>query len=152
MNDKAKKNISIALTGRKLSIEHRNNISLGSLNHTVTEQTKKKISNKNKGHAVTDATKLKISKSSIGRTLSKETRRKISKSRIGMKHSEDTKAKLSTSAQNRKPPTANTKSKIGKSLAGIKQELAICPHCGKEGGVNAMKRYHFNNCKHKEVK
>lgn len=26
----------------------------------------------------------------------------------------------------------------------------ICPHCGKEGGRNSMKRYHFDNCKKKE--
>jgi hypothetical protein len=26
----------------------------------------------------------------------------------------------------------------------------ICPHCGKEGGRNQMKRYHFDNCKKKE--
>jgi len=25
-----------------------------------------------------------------------------------------------------------------------------CPHCGKEGGRNQMKRYHFDNCKQKE--
>ncbi len=25
-----------------------------------------------------------------------------------------------------------------------------CPHCGKEGGRNLMKRYHFDNCKSKE--
>lgn len=24
----------------------------------------------------------------------------------------------------------------------------ICPHCGLEGGFNAMKRYHFDNCRH----
>lgn len=26
---------------------------------------------------------------------------------------------------------------------------ATCPHCGKEGGSNLMKRYHFDNCKSK---
>jgi hypothetical protein len=25
-----------------------------------------------------------------------------------------------------------------------------CPHCGKVGGRNSMKRYHFDNCKNKE--
>lgn len=28
------------------------------------------------------------------------------------------------------------------------KQRVICPHCGKEGGMNAMNRYHFNNCKH----
>jgi hypothetical protein len=27
--------------------------------------------------------------------------------------------------------------------------LAICPHCGKEGGERSMKRWHFDNCKTK---
>jgi len=31
---------------------------------------------------------------------------------------------------------------------GYKQEQAICPHCGKIGGKQALKRYHFANCKH----
>lgn len=26
----------------------------------------------------------------------------------------------------------------------------VCPHCGKKGGRNLMKRYHFDNCKQKE--
>ena len=33
----------------------------------------------------------------------------------------------------------------GKSL-GTKDQLQ-CPHCNKAGGSNAMKRYHFDNCK-----
>jgi hypothetical protein len=28
-------------------------------------------------------------------------------------------------------------------------ELATCPHCSKEGGERIMKRWHFDNCKHK---
>jgi len=30
---------------------------------------------------------------------------------------------------------------------GISQQQIICPHCNKSGGINAMKRYHLNNCK-----
>jgi len=30
---------------------------------------------------------------------------------------------------------------------GRKEEQITCPHCGKAGGANAMKRYHFDNCK-----
>ena len=26
------------------------------------------------------------------------------------------------------------------------QQLVVCPHCGKSGGVSNMKRYHFDNC------
>ena len=30
-----------------------------------------------------------------------------------------------------------------------KQEIVTCPHCGKSGGISAMKRHHFDNCKNK---
>lgn len=30
---------------------------------------------------------------------------------------------------------------------GYKQEQVMCPHCGKIGGKQAMKRYHFDHCK-----
>ena len=33
----------------------------------------------------------------------------------------------------------------GKSLDTVQ-----CPHCGKEGGYNPMRRWHFDNCRHKE--
>jgi group I intron endonuclease len=35
---------------------------------------------------------------------------------------------------------------------GFKQELTSCPHCGKNGGAFAMKRYHFDKCRSKEKK
>jgi hypothetical protein len=34
-------------------------------------------------------------------------------------------------------------------MYGKKQKRVICPHCDKEGGIGAMKRYHFDNCKFK---
>jgi hypothetical protein len=27
------------------------------------------------------------------------------------------------------------------------KQIVTCPHCNKEGGLNVMKRWHFNNCK-----
>jgi len=32
---------------------------------------------------------------------------------------------------------------------GFKHKQVTCPHCGKTGGANTMKRYHFDNCKEK---
>lgn len=31
------------------------------------------------------------------------------------------------------------------------QRRLVCPHCGKEGGASPMTRYHFDNCKHRQV-
>lgn len=32
---------------------------------------------------------------------------------------------------------------------GFKNKIVKCPHCDKEGGGNAMKRFHFDRCKQK---
>jgi len=34
---------------------------------------------------------------------------------------------------------------IGKNIAS--KPIVSCPHCDKEGGVNMMKRWHFDNCR-----
>ena len=40
------------------------------------------------------------------------------------------------------------KQKIKDTLIGKKYEKLKCPYCGKTGGLNVMKRWHFSNCKH----
>jgi hypothetical protein len=50
---------------------------------------------------------------------------------------------------NRMPRTSEHKENIKNSLSGFKHEIVRCPHCGKEGAQNAMKRWHFDNCKMK---
>lgn len=42
------------------------------------------------------------------------------------------------------------KKNMSKGMTGIKkgpQEIVKCPHCPIEGGISAMKRSHFDNCK-----
>tara|TARA_Y100000592_G_C5197655_1_gene189064 strand:- start:4 stop:489 length:486 start_codon:yes stop_codon:yes gene_type:complete len=56
------------------------------------------------------------------------------------------------------PKKGSEAAKIG-TRAGVKsalkngnhvsQQHITCPHCGKEGGQLPMKRWHFDNCKHK---
>jgi hypothetical protein len=41
----------------------------------------------------------------------------------------------------------NHKENISSSMRGLKRPQITCTHCGKSGGNNAMKRYHFDNCK-----
>lgn len=102
------------------------------------------------GYIVSDETKLKISialKGKSSKPKTEEHKQKISecmkdrtpwnKDRIGVQqHSDETKLKISIALKGKK---------LG--LYGI----TICPHCNKQGGKNAMTRYHFNNCK-KEFK
>ena len=37
-----------------------------------------------------------------------------------------------------------------KKIRGSKRKIVVCPYCDKEGGVNMMVRWHFDNCKLKE--
>lgn len=68
------------------------------------------------------------------------------------KHSDETRKKLSMSSIG-KPGTRNgvitsqeTKNKLRIAHLGRKVETCECPHCLKRGGVNTMKRWHFDNC------
>jgi hypothetical protein len=57
---------------------------------------------------------------------------------------------------------AISKAKIGRRLSpeiykqqalkrvGYKHKLVTCPHCNKIGGITAMPRWHFDNCKEKQ--
>ena len=66
------------------------------------------------------------------------TRERMSKAKkgnkgcLGFKHTEEAKRNMSI------------------SHIGIKHKIVSCPHCNKEGGCRAMKRYHFDNCKSKK--
>ena len=42
-----------------------------------------------------------------------------------------------------------TRVNISKALKGFKRPLGTCPHCGKEGALSLLKRWHFDNCKDK---
>jgi hypothetical protein len=39
------------------------------------------------------------------------------------------------------------RAKMSAASLGKPKPRATCPHCGKEGGINGIKRYHFDNCK-----
>ncbi len=105
--------------------------------------TKLRIANSGENHPMfgkprSEETKQKISNAlsgenhySYGKSLSNEHKKKISISNIGKSLTDEQREKLSLS-------------KIGKSYS-----KTMCPHCGKEGGANAMSRYHFNNCRKK---
>lgn len=43
--------------------------------------------------------------------------------------------------------SADSRSRGGLNLLGFKHDVVKCPHCKLLGGRNAMKRYHFENCR-----
>jgi hypothetical protein len=127
--DAIKEKISLSQKGRqsrKWTQESKDKLSISLTGRKLSEETKSKLSSINKGNAIfagkkhSEETKLKISKANSGK-----------KYFSGKKHSEETKLKMSESAKARK-----TK----------EMPKTECPHCGKMGAINGLKRYHFNNC------
>ena len=93
-----------------------------------------------------------MSEANKGKTLSNETKRKISEAAQNM--SDETRRKLSEAKKGENHPmygkthTEETRRKMSEANKGPKKKIT-CPNCMKTGGANAMKRYHFDNCKKK---
>jgi group I intron endonuclease len=123
------------------------NLVISGPNGACSEETKAKMSashigvlNHMYGKKLSEEAKAKIGRPGVlhhmyGKKLSEETKAKISANLSGVlnhmygkKHSEEAKAKMSASS-------------TGKQLK------VTCPYCEKVGGINAMKRWHFDNCK-----
>lgn len=110
--------------------------------------------------------KAKEIKAKISRVKSNEERQKLSDSlkgntnKKGTKLDDASKLKMSISARKRtddRSHSLETKRKISEankgkpsSMLGKKHKIVICPHCNKEGAINGMKQWHFDNCKMKE--
>lgn len=150
--EKAKTNIDFGAgnRGRKQPKEERLKRAKSLTGKVCSEETKRKIGTANakntgrvpwnKGKTVgpmSEEAKLKKSNALKGRPKSAATREKMKAAQalrpkdsyrpVGYTHSEETRAKFREIAQNRPRLT--------------------CPHCGLEGAVPGMKRYHFANCK-----
>lgn len=109
-----------------------------------------------------DRTKQELSKYTKGsfhpnwgksKPMSEEHKIKIGNSLRGVEKSDAHKKSLSESFKG-KPKTMTEANALRLKIlsagnVGRVQPKVICPHCGKEGGVSPMKRFHFNNCKFK---
>ena len=97
-----------------------------------------------------------------GKTHSRESIAKMLETKGEYKHNEDVKKKLSENHWSKKDSSAfkhhasmisqykktdEHKKKVSETLKGRIPELIECPHCKKQGGINIMKRWHFDNCK-----
>jgi hypothetical protein len=68
----------------------------------------------------------------------------------GKTHSDETKQKMSA-AKKGKPKSAEAKQKMSAAKKGMKWPKVVCPHCQKVGAGNAMKQYHFDRCKQRNL-
>jgi hypothetical protein len=104
------------------------------------------------GYKHSDETKKKIADAKSN--VSQETKDKISKSNKGRKLTESQKQNLSKIRKGKPAwnkgvsPSEETISKRRDAIKGVPKRKTICPHCKKEGGIAAMTRHHFDNCKH----
>lgn len=87
-------------------------------------------------------------KNRLGKSKSPEEIEKISKSLTGRKRSKESIEKQKQSLTGKKQKEEYVERRRQSNL-GKKREVVTCPHCGKSGGINAMKIHHFDKCKQK---
>lgn len=91
-----------------------------------------------------------------GKKHTEETKQIIREKRakqILVPHTEETKKKISETLKGHYVSEESKQKMRGKrksySSKGKPKRTTICPHCGKEGAIAMMKRWHFDNCKEK---
>ena len=92
----------------------------------------------NKGAQTPDDVKEKLSAARMGKPSPRK----------GVKLSEETIEKIKANRPKTVLSEAGRKAII-EANTGRKHETVTCPHCGKTGGLTAMPRWHFDNCKEK---
>ena len=144
----------------KISTTRKQMFADGSLQIKVYESTREKLSLNRLGSNLSEETKQKIGKIHKGKSLSDVQKKNLSILNLNKTHSDESKSKISNT---QKQQYANgdrvaVKGMLGKKLSEeAKQKMrkpkkrATCPHCGKHGGINGLKRFHFENCKFKGI-
>ena len=147
------------MKGRVVSSETRAKLSVVNQGKIVSETTREKL----RGRTHSDETKAKMSAAHKGRTHSDETKANMRQ----RTHSDETKAKIGNAhrgkvisiEQREKLRIANTGRILSYTVDAETRNNARkrfniiiqCPYCNKEGGNVVMKRWHFDNCKLKEI-
>ena len=110
------------------------------------------------GRKHSEATKDKIRKKASNQIITEETRIKLSKNNWAKRNPEA--QRQHAIAISSKPKSAEHRQKISASLRGriwtsgsphpntgkVKTKVT-CPHCGQNGAIHVMKRWHYDNCK-----
>jgi hypothetical protein len=128
-----------------------------------TEDHRRKIGDAHRGKIIPEEVRDKISKSvkKSGFVHSPEMLEKMSNAHkgnrymLGKKHTdewreEQKKWTIGNKSRTGQKRSDSEKALQSKAMTGRKQSILICPECGKQGG-NAMRRWHFENCRTKEL-
>ena len=94
----------------------------------------------------------------FGRTLSTKGQSKSEEKKANMRKPKSNQHRANISKAQQKnggngPTKHKEESKIknGNTHRLLKRDKVTCPHCNKQGGAIAMPRWHFDNCKEKNV-
>jgi hypothetical protein len=139
MSDETKAKVSAAKKGHRHTPEIEGLVTQNLLIHGIPTRFIKGFTPWNKGGTMPAHVAEAISKANLGRKQSQEEKDKRAKSMMGHVVTQETRDKIRLKNLGKKPPMT------GKHFAKIE-----CPHCGKIGGLTAMPRWHFDNCKFKE--
>ncbi len=161
----------IDFTGRNHSEATKIKIGKASKERGISEKAKENLCWHSKHRIRTDEERKKLSNAKLGNNnasgkRSEESRKNISNGTKGIPsafkgktHSDVSKEKMSIAKLGDNNPkywkgkkrSEETKLKISDSKKGKntgKAPIVKCPHCEKEGGLYAMKQWHFDNCKY----
>ena len=142
--------------GKPMSEEHKLKLSLA----------KKGIPSSRRGIPHSAETKIKLSNLLKGRLAwnkglltptevkAKQSLTKIGTigNRLGKKNSPEHIAKMkATKALQPYTLSETGREAIKKANTGRKHEIVVCPHCNTQGGITAMPRWHFDNCRNKGI-
>jgi group I intron endonuclease len=139
MSDETKAKVSAAKKGFKHTPEIEALVTQNLLIHGMPTRFTKGFTPWNKGGTMPAHVAEAISKANLGRKQSQKEKDKRAKSLMGHVVTQETRDKIRLKNLGKKPPMTS------KHFAKIE-----CPHCGKIGGLTAMPRWHFDNCKFKE--
>jgi group I intron endonuclease len=139
MSNETKAKVSAAKKGHRHTPEIEELVTQNLLIHGMPTRFIKGFTPWNKGGTMPAHVAEAISKANLGRKQSQEEKDKRAKSLMGHIVTQETRDKIRLKNLGKKPPMT------GKHFAKIE-----CPHCGKIGGLTAMPRWHFDNCKFKE--
>jgi group I intron endonuclease len=120
------------------------------------------ITSCNKGKHLSAETRAKISaavkelmKDPVRLAINRNSRIGKSSGMKGLQHNAETRKKISLSHTGKPSKLKGTKisdEHKNKLIATIESQKWVCPHCDKTGkGKNTANRWHFNNCKKKEL-